>query len=169
MIFLGGSCMAFTDTDKNKPVKRVIDGEAYNTATAVLIFHTIGKSEPIQIHGWGVYYPDESELYRTRHGAFFLLKRDVHVNYHDDHGFEDNIEPISDKKAMLWMEEYCQELIEDYFGEVPEAGAKEVRISLRVPSFLEGKAKKIAKGKNLSLNVWLNLVIKGAIDMEKTN
>ncbi|GEM_PF-3462771 len=161
--------MAFVDTDKTKPVKRIIGGKAYNTATAVLVFHTVGKNEPIDIAGWGLYYPGEEELYKNRHGAFFLLKRDVHVNYHDDHGFEDIIKPISDKEASAWMEEHCQELIDDYFGDIPEAGSKEVRVSLRIPSFLEDKAKKIAKEKKLSLNVWLNRVIKSAIDMEKKN
>nr|WP_305909441.1 hypothetical protein [Methylomarinum sp. Ch1-1]MDP4522350.1 hypothetical protein [Methylomarinum sp. Ch1-1] len=37
---------------------------------------------------------------------------------------------------------------------------------MRIPSFIEEKAKAIAKNKNLSFNAWLNIVIKNAIDEE---
>jgi hypothetical protein len=160
--------MAFIDNDRTKPVKMVINGKAYNTATASLIFYTKGEDEPIET-GHGLYLPGAFELYRNRHGVFFIVKRDVHRNYHDDYGFEDELRPISDKEALGLMEKYCQDEIEHYFGEIPEAGDNEVRVALRLPYFLNEKAKKIAKEKNLSLNVWLNRIIKAAVDMEKSN
>jgi len=157
--------MAFVNTDKTKPVKRIIGGKAYNTATSTLVCHIIGESDPIDILGWGQYYPSEEELYITRHGTFFILRRDQHVNYyHDDYGFENKIEPISNEKAKKWMELNCQEQIEDYFGEMPEGGSSEVNLSLRIPNILSDKAKKIAKTNKLSLNAWINQIIKKAID-----
>ena len=158
--------MAFESTDRTKPVKRIINGKSYNTTTSLLVFHTKGQDEPMDILGWGLYYPSEAELYRTRHGAFFLLKRDQHKNYHDDFGFENVIEPYTDDEALKWMELNCPEQIEDYFGEMPEAGSSEVNISLRLPKVLSDKAKKIAKSENLSLNAWLNLVIRNAISLK---
>jgi len=160
--------MAFLENDRTKPVKIVINGKAYNTATASLVFYTKGEEEPIDT-GSGLYLPGAFELYRNRHGAFFIVRRDVHRNYNDDYGFEDEIRPILDKEALGLMEKYCQHEIEYYFGEMPEAGDSEIRVALRLPHFLNEKAKKIAKDKNLSLNVWLNRVIKAAIDMEKAN
>lgn len=162
--------MAFADNDRTKPVKMVINGKAYNTATATLVFYTKGDDEPIET-GSGLYLPGAFELYRNRHGAFFIVKRDMHRNnYHnDDYFFEDEIRPISNNEALGYMEKYCQNEIEYYFPEIPEAGDKEVRVALRMPIYLNEKAKKIAKHKNISLNTWLNRVIKTAIDMEKSD
>ena len=162
--------MAFIDNDRTKPVKMVIDGKAYNTATATLIFYTNGVDEPIDTITRGLLLPSAFELYRNRHGAFFKVLRDVHRHYNDDYDdFEDQIRPISDREALGLMEIYCQHEIENYFGEIPEAGENDVRVALRLPRFLNEKAKKAAKNKNLSLNVWLNRVIKAAVDMEKSN
>jgi len=158
--------MAFIDNDRTKPVKMVINGKSYNSATAALVFYTKGESEPIET-GSGLYLPDAFELYRNRYGAFFIVKRDVHRQYNDDYYFEDEIRPISNKEARSLMEKYCQHDIEHYFGEIPEAGEKEVRVALRLPDFVNEDAKKIAKEKNLSLNIWLNRVIKAAVDMER--
>lgn len=157
--------MAFENNDRTKHVKKIIEGKAYNTATSILVCHTKGEDEPINILGWGLYYPAEQELYRNRYGAFFILRRDMHKNYHEgDYGFDDEIIPLSNEAAMKWMEKNCQELIEDYFGETQEAGCTEVTVSLRVPKILSEKSKAIAKNENISLNAWLNKVIKNAVE-----
>ena len=160
--------MAFIDNDRTKPVKMVINGKAYNTATATLVFYTKGEEDPIDT-GSGLYLPGAFELYRNRHGAFFIVKRDMHRNdfHNDNYFFEDEIRPISDKEALGYMEKFCQDEIEYFFPETPEAGDKEVRVALRMPIFLNSQAKKIARHKKMSLNIWLNRVIKAAIDMEK--
>ncbi|MGZ8928512.1 MAG: hypothetical protein ACXW04_12410 [Methylobacter sp.] len=157
--------MAFANTDRSKHVKKIINGKAYNTATSVLVCHTKGENEAINILGWGLYYPGEEELYRNRYGAFFILKRDMHKNYHDDYGFENEIKPLTNEEAKKWMELNCQEFIEDYFGDIPEAGSAEVNISLRLPKVLSEKAKKVANSENISLNAWLNKLIKSAVDL----
>lgn len=157
--------MAFAHNDRSKHIKMIINGRAYNTATATLVFNTKGEDDPLDTT-YGQYFPGAFELYRNRHGSFFTVRRDVHQNYGDDFDFEDEIKPISDKEALILMEKYCQYEIEHYFGEIPEAGDKEVRVALRLPIHINEMAKKIAKNKNLSLNVWFNRVIKTAVDKE---
>ena len=137
--------MAFKNTDKTKPVKRVIGGKAFNTATAELIHHTIGNTEVMYDFG-GEYYDDEQELYRTRHGAYFILQRDKfsYVGGEIGHDFEDQITPCSPDEAKKWLETYGNEMVEDFF-DVQEAGSSETVISLRITDTLAKGARTLAK------------------------
>jgi len=158
--------MAFNNTDKTKSVKRVIGGKAFNTATAELIHRTRGNTEVIYDLG-GEYYDDEQELYRTRHGAYFILQRDklVHVGGDIGHDFEDQITPCSHDEAKKWLETYCNEMVDDFFN-IPEAGSSETFISLRTTETLAKDARILAKIKNSSLNTLINLLIKEAINKD---
>ncbi len=126
--------------------KRIIDGQTYNTETATLV---AGYDDDYDGHpvGSGAY------LFQTRFGAFFV--------YEDRWGFSDDdyeiIKPLSPAEAQTWLEQRHPtepELIERYFGEMPEAGADEVKFTLRMPQSLRNQLAEIAKGNKQSLNAW---------------
>ena len=151
--------MGFKKTDKTKPVKRVIEGKAYNTATAELVYHTTGN-DPIMYEFGDDYWPDEQELYRSRKGGFFILKRDM-VFIGEEVGvyYEDVITPCTPDDAQEWLEKYCNEKVEDFF-DIEEAGSGETTIALRTTDGLAKHARIMAKIKNQTLNTWLNSLIK---------
>jgi hypothetical protein len=152
--------MAFSTTDKTKHKKKVIGGKAYNTATAEFILHTPGLEEVTYVFG-GEYYPDEQELYRTKHGAYFILIRDsIVIGGEDGYFEEDKIIPISHEDAQKWLEKYGNEIVDKYF-DIEEGGSNMTFISLRIMSNYAKGCKILAKLKGQSLNVWLtSLIIK---------
>jgi hypothetical protein len=107
-------------------MKRIIDGKAYNTDTATMIVWT-----------------EDVNLYQNRHGAFFLLGA-------DEYGA--GIRPLTDPEAQAWLEKYANHLVEQYFGAMPEGGAAERRLTIRVPVNLADRVEKAAEAKGLSLN-----------------
>jgi len=112
-------------------MKRIIDGKTYNTDTATKIAYF-----------WSS--PDEPrELYQNRHGAFFEYGVDE---------FGEGIRPRTDPEAQAWLEEHANDLVEQYFGAMPEAGAAERRLTIRVPANLADRVEKAAEAKGLSLN-----------------
>lgn len=125
--------------------KRIIDGKTYNTETASLL----GRWEPEDL-------PLEHALFKTRHGAYFL-----HTLKQSD--LEEFIEPLEPEAAQRWMERHCSaERIEAEFGEMPEAGDPEARITLRIPETLRKRVAVIAQERNQSLNAWLQRCIERA-------
>ena len=91
-------------------------------------------------------------LYRTRHGAFFLWEQ--YVTPADNLAHE--IVPFTDEKAQEWLEKHANELVEQYFGEMPEGGAAERRLTLRLPNNLAKKLEEIAESKGLPVNRYIN-------------
>ena len=124
------------------PMRRIKNGTAYDTETA----------EQIRQVGFNDAFPDQGEiLYRTRNGAFFLWAQYVTPGYNT----KIDIIPLSDDKAQQWMEEYANELVEKYFGEMPEGGAAERRMTLRLPNNLATRLEDIAVAKKLPLSRYI--------------
>jgi hypothetical protein len=119
--------------------KRIIDGRTYNTETAT----HLGHYDPAE-------FPYEEDLFKTRHGAYFLWK----FNATSDP--EEEIEPLTPERAQTWMERYCTpEMVESEFGEMPEAGDPEARITLRIPDTLHKRITALAEAQKQSLNAWI--------------
>jgi predicted HicB family RNase H-like nuclease len=115
-------------------MKRIIDGKTHNTDTATKIADF-----------WSS--PDESvDLYQNRHGAFFEFGADYHGP---------GIRPLTDAEAQAWLEKHANHLVEQYFGAMPEGGAAERRLTIRVPVNLADRVKKAAEAKGLSLNSYV--------------
>src|SRR5688572_13921213 len=98
-------------------MKRIIDGVTYDTATATEVFN--GQSQSVHSMAWWA-------LYQNRHGAFFNVICD-----HD--GEMMGIKPLSDDEARSLLERHANHLVEQYFGDLPEHGSAERRLTLRMP------------------------------------
>ena len=124
-------------------VKRIIEGRSYNTDTAALIYEVEDENG---MQG--------ANLYQTKHGAFFLWWYDT------DYG-TGGIKPLSDEAAQKWLEdnEADPSIIEAHFGEMPEAGAAERRITLRLPGNLYSRVQVSAEAERLSLNTYIMRVL----------
>jgi hypothetical protein len=132
--------------------KRIIDGKTYNTETAT----RIAAAEQ---------YPEDrarfDELYQTRHGAYF--------RYHGDYsatdpttGFLEVVEPLTPPEAQKWMERHASAgLIEKHFGEQPEAGEAESRVTVRIPDALKTGIEAVAAANKQSLNAWIMRCVEG--------
>lgn len=125
--------------------KRIIDGKTYNTETAT------------QIAGWGGGdgpYESGRYLFQTRFGAFFAY---TYLDGTDEEDHE-TIVPLTPEEARAWLEEhesYNPDLIERLFGQMPEAGAGEVKYTLRMPESLRERLAQRAKDNQQSLNAWI--------------
>jgi hypothetical protein len=130
--------------------KRIIDGKTYNTETANLLGRWESGDEPL-----------EQALFKTRHGAYFLYSfLDIEP--------DEWIKPLGPEAAQTWMEKYCRaDFVEAEFGEMPEAGDPEARVTLRIPETLRKRIAAIAQEKNQSLNAWILRCIERTIDREK--
>lgn len=125
--------------------KRIIDGKTYNTETAT------------QIAGWGGGdgpFERGRYLYQTRFGAFFLY------SYLEGTGEDDyeKIEPFTPEQARAWLEKnqsFNPDLIEQLFGQMPEAGSGEIKFTLRLPESLRDRLAERAKANGQSLNAWI--------------
>lgn len=126
--------------------KRIIDGKTYNTETATRI---AAVEQPPEDQGLF------DELYQTRHGAYF--------RYHGDYsatdpatGFLETVEPLTPSEAQKWMELHAlADLIEKHFGEQPEAGEAESRVTVRIPDALKNRIEAMAVANKQSLNAWI--------------
>ena len=116
-------------------MKRIIDGKSYNIHTATRV--TGGEAGEPSMGWWG--------LYQTRHGAFFQVIVD-----HD--GESTKFTPLEDVEAQAVLEKHANHLVEQYFGTMPEYGAAERRLTIRVPGNLADRIETTAKEKGFSLN-----------------
>ncbi len=136
--------------------KRIIDGKTYNTETATLI---AGRDTDERQFTYCDY------LYQTRFGAFFRYTSLDGAN-EDDY---ERIIPMTPEDARKWLEEnysYEPELIERYFGEMPEAGAGEVKFTLRMPESLRNRLAARAVANKQSLNAWMVRCLEGCAAAE---
>jgi predicted HicB family RNase H-like nuclease len=124
--------------------KRIIDGKTYNTETATMIAGGFDAHS----HETGKY------LYQTRFGAFFVYSYVAGAG-EDDY---ERIEPLTPQQAQEWLEKHESHnvaLIEQLFGQMPEAGSGEVKYTLRMPESLRDLLAARAKANNQSLNAWI--------------
>lgn len=125
--------------------KRIIDGKTYNTETANQIAGWSSDSGP---------YEQGAYLFQTRFGAFFLYS---YLDGADEDDY-DKIEPFTPEQAREWLEKnqsYRVDVIENLFGEMPEAGSGEVKYTLRMPESFRDRLAILAKNNNQSLNAWI--------------
>jgi hypothetical protein len=141
-------------------MKRIIKGKTYNTETAT------------QVCGWNGWDKDPhcsfehgASLYQTRYGAYFLHA--YHL-FADEKGF---LTPFTPQEAQEWMESItCVDFtkyIEEHFGEMPEAGISESRLTLRMTDSLKSKIEVFAKKNQQSVNAWIVKSLEKAIAFER--
>lgn len=129
--------------------KRIIDGKTYNTETST----QLGEEED-PYRGY--------TLFKTRHGAYFL--------YFDNTNEPelDQIIPMEPNEAQLWMERCCSaDQVEAEFGEMPDAGDEEARITLRIPDSLRKRITVIAESRSQSLNAWILRCLERCASMQE--
>jgi hypothetical protein len=147
----------------HKNFKKIIDGKVYNTATSALI-HTADLAVQNTI-----FDPDENphcqQLYRTRLGKFFVVERnESYFNLaNNELDLRDNIFPMTSVDAIKWMEDKCNEKIEQ-FVEVDEAGDPDTTLTLRISKGHKIVLNAIAMKKGVSLNGLCALALKDVID-----
>ena len=123
-------------------MRKIISGTAYDTDTGELI-KEVGFHDGCEDQGL--------RLYRTRNGAFFLWEQYITPSYRAAH----DIMPLADEEAQQWLEKYGNELVETYFGAMPEGGTAERRMTLRLPHNLAVRLEAIAEEKKLSLSRYI--------------
>jgi predicted HicB family RNase H-like nuclease len=139
-------------------MKRIVDGVTYNTQTSRLLARAVLRA---------VWPDDESvehtlELYQTRGGAFFLLDRwlqEVWIERQEraEHRERSELEAMSAEQAQRWMLENDIEVIDNPFGDPPEATAEEESgstVYVRVPPSLKRTIDQEAGKVKLSTNMW---------------
>ena len=125
-------------------MKRIIDGKTYNTETATLLAKAEEDGGPFH-----------DTLFQTRHGAYFRHFGDWSYGGPYEHMLED-IQPLSPAEAQAWMEAHrFTWLIEQHFGDQPEAGEAESRITVRIPDSLKTRIEVLAVANKQSLNAWI--------------
>jgi predicted DNA binding CopG/RHH family protein len=121
-------------------MRRIKQGTAYDTETAELI-------KTVQ----SIHLDEAATLYRTRNGAFFLHAQYVTPGYN----VAIEIIPLADDMAQKWLEKNANDLVERYFGSMPEAGAAERRMTLRLPNNLATRLEAIADEKGIPLSRYI--------------
>jgi hypothetical protein len=144
-------------------MKRVIAGVTYNTDTATLIAHAEDDEEFNNYTGEPA-KNRELWLYQTRGGAFFLhihietSRRNSEGEFRDI--VRDEFEPMTTSEARHWVTSsgFQIELLNDAFGEPPEAAAEETpgaTLYIRVPSSLKDRIEVAATEDALSVNAFM--------------
>jgi predicted HicB family RNase H-like nuclease len=126
-------------------MKRIIEGQTYNTETATQVF--IGGSQFSQ-GWWG--------LYQTRAGAFFKIL----VNHDGEEVLE--FGPVSDDEAQRLLEKHANHLVEKYF-DVIEGGSAERRLTVRLPINLARRIEEAAGKKKASVNSYVMRALERAV------
>src|SRR5207247_7091838 len=143
---------------RGRPMKRIIGGVTYNTATATVLARS-------QRHDPQENVERELTLYQTSGGAFFLDRATTH-HRHTQTG-EDRLiglpntlrefEPLTGEQARRWLSESGAEIFYNPFGDPPEATAEAepaAAVYLRVPAALKDRMEAAAKAQTQSLNAW---------------
>ncbi len=126
-------------------MKRIIGGKTFNTETATCIAKAYQHPQDDALF---------DELYQTRHGAYFQYHGDWSSSA-DSLDFE-QLTPLSPVEAQVWMERNASpDLIEVHFGEQPEAGEAESRLTVRIPDKLKDRVEALATANKQSVNAWI--------------
>jgi predicted HicB family RNase H-like nuclease len=73
----------------------------------------------------------------------------------DHDGVSEKITPLTDAEAQAFVEKHANHLVEQYFGPMPEYGAAERRLTIRIPGNLADRMEAVATAKGLSLNSYV--------------
>lgn len=135
-------------------MKRIIDGKTFNTETATRV-----AGAPEDYH-----HPEEFDLlYQTRHGAFFRHYGGL-TNQRDDY---EVLKPTTPEEAKAWLESHdFVDEIEALFGEQPEAGEAESRITVRIPDSLKTRIEGLAAANKQSMNAWIMRCLETCADAQ---
>jgi hypothetical protein len=136
-------------------MRRIINGTAYDTETAERI-----KERPLSEE-------ETSILYRNRHGDFFLYIADYtwyfdHDRQQEEAYIEPRLIPYTSERAQEWLTEHANELVEQYFGEMPEAGSAERRFTLRMPNNLASRLE--TKAGEIPLTRYINRCLERCVE-----
>jgi hypothetical protein len=158
-------------------MKRIIDGVTYNTDTATLIARA-DEDYPYDDLTNEAARTEALRLYQTRGGAFFLHIHTRTSRRNSEREWRDielnEFTPMTADEAQSWVNgTQCQvELLNDVFGEPPEAAAEEVMgatLYIRVPASLKERIDTAAKGQGLSVNAWLMRCTEGCVRQQITH
>jgi hypothetical protein len=135
-------------------LKRIVDGVTYNTATSRLLATSTWEDHDNDEH--------EEELYQTRGGAFFLVNTVTKkVWVERDREWDERecieVEPLDADRAQKWMMQGDVEVIDNPFGDPPEAEAETEpgsTVYVRVPPSLKRAIDQAAGKASLSVNAW---------------
>jgi predicted DNA binding CopG/RHH family protein len=120
-------------------MKRIIDGQTYNTETATEI---VGRENFNSSAWWG--------LFQTRAGAFFK----VIINHDGEEVLF--FDRVSEEDAAKLVAEHAPSLFEKYFdGMFPEGGSAEKRLTVRLPINLAKRIEAAAEIKGASVNAYV--------------
>jgi predicted HicB family RNase H-like nuclease len=149
------------------PLKRVIEGKAYNTETASLIHEHLDEVREEDAHEYSFdpyQYPYAEQLFRTRFGKYFLvIRNEAYLNpANDDVELRDRLLPLDQDQATKWMEKNCSEKIFDYMV-VPEAGDSNTTLTLRLDKLLKIRLNAAAIKEGVSMNLWCIQKLEAAI------
>lgn len=127
-------------------MKRVIEGQTYNTDTAVVV----AKYEYVDDKGYDV----EAVLYQTRGGAFFIVHRWTAAGdpkFHFEAITRDEVSRLVQNKDNLEI------IDETAIAEPPEAAAEPepgATLYVRVPASLKSRVDEAARLEDVSGNAW---------------
>lgn len=158
-------------------MKRIIDGKTYNTDTATLIHRWEGETflPPSEEENDRPF----EELYRTRHGQFFLKVNEADVSfdrdgYIDGAGWGQDIKPLTPAQAHSWLKTagVTQEQIKQQFPHDPPDDlvapeSTESIVYLRLPDSLKRRLDTCAERKGQSLNTWVMRWLENAASVEE--
>jgi predicted DNA binding CopG/RHH family protein len=138
--------------------KRIIEGVTYDTQTATQIYLNIPDDEdwPDAVRGASLAW---AGLYQTRHGAFFEVCVD-----HD--GENSRVTPLTDVEAQKLVEKHANHLVEQLFGEQPELGSAERRLTVRLPVGLARRVEDAAKARDVNVNAYIMRALEQAVSTD---
>jgi len=131
-------------------VKRIIEGKTYNTETATQLASWSSTGNPDLAQ-----HPEHGGiLFQTRFGAYFVVQYDEGQDPWDDN--YEKLIPLEPEQALRWAEKHCSaDEVEGIFGEMPEAGDAEAKLTLRMPEALRKRLVALAEARRQSLNAWI--------------
>lgn len=131
-------------------VKRIIEGKSYNTETATQLASWSSTGNPDLAQ-----HPEHGGiLFQTRFGAYFVVRYDEGQDPWDDN--YEKLIPLEPEQALRWAEKHCSaDQVEAMFGEMPEAGDAEAKLTLRMPEVLRKRLVALAETRKQSLNAWI--------------
>ncbi len=137
-------------------VKRIIEGKTYNTETATQLASWSSSGNPDLAQ-----HPEHGGiLFQTRFGAYFVVQYDEGQDPWDDN--YEKLIPLEPEQAQRWAEKHCSaDDVEAIFGEMPEAGDAEAKLTLRMPEALRKRLVALAETRKQSLNAWIVRCLEG--------